>query len=106
SLRDEPFRRYVVDEVAQARADYGALARSLGLGIIESQTNFVCIDLGDAARAVRVMNELLTRGVWIRKPGLPPLDRYVRVSAGTPEMRARFAEAFTEVVGAVPGVTA
>ncbi len=106
SLRDEPFRRYVVDAVAQARADYGALAHSLGLGVIESKTNFVCIDLGDATRAVRVMNELLSRGVWIRKPGLPPLDRYVRVSAGTPEMRALFAAAFTDVVGAVPSVTA
>jgi histidinol-phosphate aminotransferase len=47
------------------------------------------------------MNELLKRGVWIRKPGLPPLDRYVRVSAGTPEMRAAFTSAFREVVAAV-----
>ena len=106
SLADEPFRRYVVDAVAQAREDYYALARELGLGAIESATNFVCIDLGEASRATTVMNELLVRGVWIRKPGLPPLDRYVRVSAGTPPMRDAFAAAFRDVVAALPSVHA
>jgi histidinol-phosphate aminotransferase len=107
SLADEPFRRHVVDAVAQARDDYYALARDLGLGSIPSFTNFVCIDLGDAQRATAVMNELLTRhGVWIRKPGLPPLDRYVRVSAGTSPMRDAFAAAFRDVVAAVPSLIA
>jgi histidinol-phosphate aminotransferase len=105
SLGDEAFRLWVVDEVAKARADYYALARELGLDAIESSTNFVCIDLGNAERATRVMQELLARhGVWIRKPGLPPLDRYVRVSAGTQPMRDAFAQAFREVVAAVPSV--
>lgn len=106
SLDDEPFRRYVVDAVAQAREDYYALARELHLGYIPSSTNFVCIDLGDAERATRVMNELLPRGVWIRKPGLPPLDGHVRVSAGTPEMRAAFARAFRDVLAADQSVRA
>ena len=107
SLEDEPFRLWVVAEVAKARADYYALARELGLGSIESSTNFVCIDLGDAERATRVMNELLARhGVWIRKPGLAPLDRYVRVSAGTEPMRAAFSAALREVVAAIPSVPA
>jgi histidinol-phosphate aminotransferase len=106
SLDDEAFRRYVVDAVAQAREAYYALAHELGLGSIPSSTNFVCIDLGSAERATRVMNELLTRGVWIRKPGLPPLDGHVRVSAGTPEMREAFARAFRDVVDAVPSVSA
>lgn len=102
SLGDEAFRRSVVAQVAQAREDYYALARELGLGTIESHTNFVCIDLGSAERATRVMNELLTRGVWIRKPGLPPLDRFVRVSAGTAPMREAFAAAFRAIVAEVP----
>ena len=107
SLGDEPFRRWVVDEVTKARNDYYALARELDLDAIESSTNFVCVDLGDAERATRVMHELLARhGVWIRKPGLPPLDRYIRVSAGTQPMRAAFAAAFRDVVAAVPSVPA
>jgi len=102
SLQDEPFRRHVVEQVAEARADYAALARDLGLGYIESRTNFTCIDLGTADRAVRVMQQLLTRGVWIRKPGEPPLDRYVRVSAGTKPMREAFAAALRAVLDEAP----
>lgn len=102
SLHDEAFRAHVVAEVAQARSDYYALARELGLGFIESRTNFVCIDLGSAERATHVLQQLLVRGVWIRKPGAPPLDRYVRVSAGTAPMREAFAQALLAVLAEVP----
>ena len=102
SLDDESFRSHVVEETAVARDDYYRIARDLGLGVIESRTNFVCFDLGSAERATRVMNELLARGVWIRKPGAPPLDRYVRVSAGTEPMRRAFERAFRDVLAEVP----
>lgn len=102
SLADEKFRDHVVRETARARDDYYALARELGLGYIDSCTNFACIDLGSAERATEVMARLLSRGVWIRKPGAPPLDRYVRVSAGTPEMRREFAQAFRAVLAESP----
>jgi histidinol-phosphate aminotransferase len=101
SLSDEAFRRYVVAAVAEGREEYYALARNLNLDAIPSSTNFVCVDLGNAGRAERVMNELLQRGVWIRKPGLPPLDRCIRVSVGTPPMRAAFERAFRDVLGEV-----
>lgn len=101
ALADEPFRRYVVEEVTKAREDYYRIARDLGLGYLESSTNFVCIDLGTADRANRVLAELLARGVWIRKPGLPPLDRFIRVSAGTAPMRAAFEGAFRAVLDEV-----
>ncbi len=41
------------------------------------------------------------RGVFVRRPGVPPLDRFVRVSVGTPEDRADFAEAFAEALSAL-----
>jgi histidinol-phosphate aminotransferase len=102
SLADDAFRERVVRETARARDEYYALARELGCGYIESRTNFVCIDLGTPERATRVMDELLKRGVWIRKPGAPPLDRFVRVSAGTEPMRAAFANALRAVLAEVP----
>lgn len=101
SLGDDDFRDFVVRETARARDDYYQLARELGCGYIESQTNFVCIDMESAERATRVMNQLLLRGVWIRKPGAPPLDRHVRVSAGTATMRQAFAQALRTVLGEV-----
>jgi histidinol-phosphate aminotransferase len=98
ALADDEFRERIVRATAEAREDYYALARELGCGYIESRTNFVCIDMGTRERAERVMDELLKRGVWIRKPGAPPLDRFIRVSAGTPPMRAAFAQALRAVL--------
>jgi len=98
SLHDEEFRRYVVAETVCAREDYYRVARELGRRYIESRTNFVCIDFGGAERATRIMDELLARGVWIRKPGAPPLDAYVRVSVGTEPMRQAFESALRAVL--------
>ncbi|MBV8066851.1 MAG: aminotransferase class I/II-fold pyridoxal phosphate-dependent enzyme [Candidatus Eremiobacteraeota bacterium] len=101
SLQDDAFRKHVVDETARAREEYYRLAAALRCGCIESRTNFVCIDLGSAQRATGVMDELLRRGVWIRKPGAPPLDSYVRVSVGTQDMRAIFERELRAVLDAV-----
>jgi histidinol-phosphate aminotransferase len=101
SLNDAEFRQYVVTETAQAREAYYRLAAELGRPYVESRANFVCIGMETAERATRVMNELLRRGVWIRKPGAPPLDSYVRVSAGTAEMREAFSRALRAVLAEV-----
>lgn len=102
SLDDDEFCRRVVEHTARARDDYYALAGELGCAAIESFTNFVCIDMQTPARATRVVEDLLQHGVWIRKPGAPPLDRYIRVSAGTEPMRRSFAEALRDVLAGIP----
>ncbi|HVS46843.1 MAG TPA: aminotransferase class I/II-fold pyridoxal phosphate-dependent enzyme [Verrucomicrobiae bacterium] len=101
-LRDDEFKRRVVTETARGRDEYAALARELELAVLPSRTNFVCIDVGDATRATRIVAELLKRGVWIRKPGAPPLDRCIRASVGTAPMRAAFAQALRDVLVEVP----
>jgi len=88
----------VVREVERGRADYEALGARLGLGTIPSRTNFVCFDLGTRARAEAMVDALLERGVFIRKPGAAPLDRYVRVTVGTESERAAFATSFAEAL--------
>jgi histidinol-phosphate aminotransferase len=99
ALEDRAFHRHVIAEVAKGREDYYALARSIGSGYLESHTNFVCIDFGSSERANAVMNALLARGVFIRKPAAPPLDGYVRVSVGTPADRVEFAARLRAVLG-------
>ena len=101
SLLDSEFHTHVVREVARGRDEYYALGRELAVPTIESQTNFVLFDLELVDRAERVMAELLKRGVWVRKPGLPPLDRCIRVSVGTPSMRRIFAQALRAVLDEV-----
>jgi len=99
ALRDREFTAGVVAEVARGRAEYGALAQRLGLETLASQTNFVCFDLCTRERAEGALESLLTRGVFVRKPGAPPIDRCIRVTVGTAPERAQFAEIFAEVAG-------
>jgi histidinol-phosphate aminotransferase len=101
ALEDREHLAWVVEETAQALRDYDALARELGATTIPSHANFICIDMGSAGRATRVMQDLLRKGVWVRKPGMAPLDRYIRVSAGTRSMRDAFAGALREVLAEV-----
>jgi histidinol-phosphate aminotransferase len=50
---------------------------------LPSATNFVTIDLGrDGGHARRVLDEMAARGVFIRMPGVAPLDRCIRISLG------------------------
>ncbi|HET9393163.1 MAG TPA: aminotransferase class I/II-fold pyridoxal phosphate-dependent enzyme [Candidatus Rubrimentiphilum sp.] len=91
SLEDPEFTQHVVAETARGREDYYSLARSLGRPYLESCTNFVCVDFGGNEAATAIMNALLARGVFIRKPSAPPLDRFVRISVGTAAERDEFA---------------
>jgi histidinol-phosphate aminotransferase len=98
SLRDHSFLQGVVQAVAEGRRDYAALAGRLGLVALPSAANFVAIDMGGAAQARATVRALLDRGVFVRMPGAPPLDRCVRVTVGTPAERASFARIFTDLV--------
>jgi histidinol-phosphate aminotransferase len=92
SLQDTEHLESVVAAVAEGRAQYAALARELGFVPLPSRTNFVTMDVGGVDRAKALVVALAERGVFIRMPGAPPLDRCVRVTVGTPEERAAFAE--------------
>jgi histidinol-phosphate aminotransferase len=84
--------------VAKGRAEYEALAHDLGFSTIPSTTNFVCMDVGGEARARAILDLLLERGVFIRMPGAPPLNRCIRVTVGVPEGRALFADELRQVL--------
>ena len=59
------------------------IARGNGLAPLPSATNFVTIDCGsDGAFALKVLQALIARDVFVRKPMAPGLDRCIRISAG------------------------
>jgi histidinol-phosphate aminotransferase len=94
ALADKAHLAAVVEKVAGARQTIGAIARANGLAALPSATNFVAIDCGrDGAYAKRVLDGLIARGVFVRMPGVAPLNRCIRVSAGTPADLALFAQA-------------
>ncbi len=92
SLRDPAFLDRVRAENAAGLADYAALGRELGAPTLPSATNFALFDFGSPRRAEAILAALVECGVFVRKPQVPPLDRFVRVSVGTPEERQRFGE--------------
>lgn len=101
SLKDRDFIRDVAAAVEEGRQHYYRIAEGHGLQALESATNFVAIDVGSGDRARAILAALGEKGVFIRMPGVAPLDRCIRVSVGRPEERAVFEEAFAEVLKAV-----
>lgn len=101
SLADMSHLRDVVAKVAAARSRLAAIAADNGLIALPSATNFVTMDCGrDGAFARRVLQELVARDVFVRMPGVAPLDRCIRVSAGTDADLDVFAEALPPALAA------
>ena len=92
SLRDESFVDSVVEQVAQGRSEYGVLARELGTQALPSATNFIAFDTGSSARAEALVAALLARGVFVRMPGVAPLNRCIRITIGPASERVFMAE--------------
>ena len=86
ALEDQPYLETIRSLVASSRERLGAIATRHDLKPLPSATNFVTIDCGrDATFAKVVLAELLEQDVFVRMPGVAPLDRCIRVSAGTDE---------------------
>jgi len=93
ALGDQDHLQSVVKRVAAAREQIAAIARNNGLTPLPSATNFVTIDCGrDGDHARRVLDALVAAGVFVRMPGVAPLNRCIRVTAGTAEDLGVFAE--------------
>jgi histidinol-phosphate aminotransferase len=104
ALEDTAYLADVIGKVAAARDRIAVIARANGLKPLPSATNFVAIDCGhDGAFARRVLSELIARDVFVRMPGVSPLDRCIRVSAGTPNDLDAFAEVLPLALGAAVG---
>jgi len=99
ALEDQDYVADTARLIQEGCRDYADLAESLGFRALPSATNFVAIDVGDAARARSILTRLQhDHGVFIRVPGTAPLDRLVRVTVGRKDDRALFAEALRAVV--------
>ncbi|MEL6336700.1 MAG: pyridoxal phosphate-dependent aminotransferase [Pseudomonadota bacterium] len=94
ALADQSHLAQVLADTAAARREIERIARTNGLTPLPSATNFVAVDCGgDGARARAVLQGLLARDVFVRMPGLAPLDRCIRIGAGTPADLRLLAEA-------------
>ncbi|WP_062016423.1 pyridoxal phosphate-dependent aminotransferase [Aureimonas sp. AU4] len=94
AMADEGYLAEVVSRIVRARGILGDIARGAGLEPLPSATNFVAIDCGrDGDFARRVLEGVLAEGVFIRMPGVAPLDRLIRVTVGRDDELEMFAQA-------------
>ncbi len=97
SLQDHDFKTKIQEKNRLAKYDLAILLEKYGLYPLASSTNFVLGDAGSKARAEAIVTNLRQERVFIRKPGLAPLDQYIRVSVGTEEDYAVLAKALKQV---------
>lgn len=101
AMEDQTYLRNAVERIARARTRIATVAETCGLRPLPSGANFVAIDCGeDGAFAHAVLDALLARDVFVRKPGVAPLDRCIRVSCGLDEDLDVFAQLLPEALGA------
>jgi len=91
ALQDQDYLAEIRAKITVARDRLSGIARANGLIPLPSATNFITMDCardGDYAR--RVLAALLERGIFVRMPGVAPLDRCIRVSLGDEAALAAF----------------
>ena len=94
ALQDQAHLATVRDRATAARQTLSAIARDNGLQPLPSATNFVTMDCGrNGEHARRVLARLIAHDIFVRMPGVPPLDRCIRVSLGDPAALGAFAAA-------------
>jgi histidinol-phosphate aminotransferase len=83
ALADQSYLAEVKARISASRERIAAIARANGLSPLPSATNFVAIDCGkDGAYSKAIVDGLMEHGIFIRMPGVAPLNRCIRISAG------------------------
>jgi histidinol-phosphate aminotransferase len=102
ALKDQAYLAEVIGKIRAAREEIGTIARVNGLLPLASATNFVAIDCGrDGTYARAIVDGLIQHGVFIRMPGVAPLNRCIRVSVGPKQDLELLAEALPKVLKAI-----
>ncbi|WP_425091598.1 pyridoxal phosphate-dependent aminotransferase [Tropicimonas sp. S265A] len=101
ALADQDYLASVVRRTEAARVRIADIGAASGLQALASATNFVTLDCGgDGALARRCVSELAARDVFVRMPGIAPLDRCIRISAAPPPMLDLLQDRLAEAVHA------
>ncbi|MNS64281.1 Histidinol-phosphate aminotransferase 2 [compost metagenome] len=102
ALKDQAYLHEVVGKISAARERISVIARENGLSPLPSATNFVTIDCHrDGAYARAIVDGLMEHGVFIRMPGVAPLNRCIRVSVGPDDKLDLFEQALPKVLKAI-----
>ena len=86
ALQDQNYLQSVCDRIKASRQRIEEIALANNLQPLQSATNFVTMDCGrDAGFAKHLLEALGQRGIFVRMPGVAPLNRCIRISTGPDE---------------------
>ncbi len=98
AVADQGHAARVAAANAQCRDRLAGHLRDRGLGVGPSQTNFLLVDFGDAARAAAVDAGLLAADIVVRPMRGYGLPQCLRITVGTDAQNARLLECLDEVL--------
>jgi histidinol-phosphate aminotransferase len=99
SIADQDWINHVRREVENACNRIADIAITNGLTPLPSAANFVAIDCGrDGVYTRSIADGLLQHGVFIRMPGVAPLNRCIRISCGKQADLDQLEEALPKVL--------
>ena len=102
AIRDQTYLKRVLQQVSLSKRFIYEIAKANNLKPIQSATNFVTIDCGgDGAYARAIVDGLLAHGIFIRMPGVAPLNRCIRISCGNKKDLDQLAKALPKVLKAL-----
>jgi len=100
ALQDQAYLSDVLARIAASRERIADITRANGLQPLASATNFVTVDCGrDGTYAKAIVDGLMEHGVFIRMPGVAPLNRCIRISVGPEADMALLEEALPKALG-------
>ena len=101
ALDDQAYLQSAKAAISAARTRIAGIAHDNDLVALPSATNFVAVDCGrDGAYSTRILEELANLGVFVRKPGVAPLDRHIRISVGPEAEMDLLAETLPQAIRA------
>lgn len=98
SFRHPNHVQYVVEATEIGRQQLKRIFGDLGLAVRPTRTNFVLVETDSAVRAATLLDALLQRGVFVRKPAHPPLNHCIRVTIGRSAEHAVLEEALANLI--------
>lgn len=98
AYRDTGHLEHVVKETRRLEKWTRMQLKAMGFASPVTSANFLLIDLETKGRAEACLVALRQERVFVRKPALPPLDRFIRVTIGPQPVMEEFLRRFKGVV--------
>lgn len=99
ALKDQAHLQRVLTQVKHSLKTIKEIVVENGLMPLPTASNFLTIDCGkDGAFAAALMQSLIGKGIFVRMPGVSPLNRCIRITAGLPEELQILAETLPEAL--------